>query len=456
MRSLRSITLVFLLAFLIATFGTAYATYVATHETILRLADARLVAASDAVAGVPPFTRRVDVLQRIDRLSRAPDTRDLGFVLDDADGRRLGGNMAIHSRLPLGYSTLRSGDRVKGLRALVRDLGQGMTLTTMLETEPIDEFGAVRFWIHLIGYGSIVAVVIGGILVFSSTVRRRIAEVRLTADAIVAGDMQRRVPVDRAGGAFAEQAQAFNRMLDRIAELMHEIGTVSNDIAHDLRTPLARLRSQLALIARRAESPAMRAEIEGAIAQSDELLAMFAAILRIVEIEGGDRRAGFVPLDLGAFVREFGEMMQPVVAESARTLVLDPSERATVYGDPQLLSQALMNLLENGMRHTPEGSRIALGTVRVEKAAVVTLSDDGPGIAADQRALALRRFGRLDASRARAGHGLGLSLVEAIVRLHHGGITLEDAAPGLRVVITLPAMEKPGPDPQRGSDPGAG
>jgi signal transduction histidine kinase len=441
LRSLRSLTIAFLSAFLISTVGTGFAIYSATRATIAHLADKRIAAASKAVAGTSPHDGAADILQRIEAFEDKRDTGDLGFMLLDAQGRRLGGNVSIRRILPMGYSTIRRDDRIAGLaegRALVRPAGHGLTLTTIAETELFSDYKAARIQIYLLGFGSIVLVVVSGLIAFGLLIRRRIAEIRWTVDAIIDGDMQRRVPMSKVRGEFARQALAFNRMLDRIAELMSGISNVSNDIAHDLRTPLARLRSQLARLARQAETPALRAGLDGAIAQSDQLLAMFAAVLRIAEVEGGDRRAGFEPIDLGALAREVGAVMQPVASESGHELLFDACELVAISGDRQLLTQVLINLIENGLRYTPAGSRITIGSGRSVGSAILTVSDDGPGITPGERAEALRRFGRLDKSRHLSGHGLGLPLVEAVMRLHRGGVALEDAMPGLRVVLSLP------------------
>ncbi len=440
-RSLRTLTGAFLLAFLVATIGTGVAIHGITLQTIERLVDRRILVVSDAIAGVPGDRRPPDVFRRVDAAMRERDTGDIGLLLVAANGRRLGGNIALSRRLPLGFSTIARDDRIAGLsagRALVRTVGGGMTLTTVAETEPFDDYNAARTRIYLIGFGSIVLIVVGGMVFFVVTIGRRIGETRRTVEAIIDGDMTRRVPIHASGGEFAQQAMAFNRMLDRISELMASISNVSNDIAHDLRTPLARLRSQLALSRRRSETEAQRDDLDAAIAMSDELLAMFAAMLRIAEVEGGDRRAAFASLDLAALADEIATMMQPVVADSGRTLVFDAAAPAEIVGDRHLLGQMLVNLIENGIRHTPVGTQIAIQVGATAAVATLVVTDTGPGIPADQRKLALRRFGRLDASRHDSGHGLGLALIEAIVRLHRGTIALENAAPGLRVVVTLP------------------
>jgi signal transduction histidine kinase len=440
-RSLRALTLAFLVAFLVATIGTGFAIHTATQQTIERLVDRRIRSVSDEIAGTVGDRSPEELVRRINAATRERDTGDIGLLLLDTDGRQLGGNIVLPRRPPIGFSTVALKDRIAGLsagRALVRDVGRGMSLTTIAETEPFDDYNAARARIYLIGFGSIVLIVVGGMIFFVVTIRRRIGETRRTVEAIIDGDMTRRVPIHRPGGEFAQQAMAFNRMLDRISDLMASISNVSNDIAHDLRTPLARLRSQLALSLRRVETEAQRDDLEAAIAMSDELLEMFAAMLRIAEVEGGDRRAAFAPIELAALAEEVGTMLQPVVADGGRTLIVTPSTPAPIVGDRQLLGQLVVNLVENTMRHTPPGTRVEIRVDVTSARAVLTVADDGPGIPADQRALALRRFGRLDTSRHDSGQGLGLALVEAISRLHRGTIALEDAAPGLRVVVTLP------------------
>ncbi|MFW2850821.1 ATP-binding protein [Sphingomonas sp. TX0543] len=440
LRSLRSLTLAFLAAFFVAVALTGFATHRAMQRAIVELVDKRIAALADGVISASPPGNVAAITSRIAALSRDRDTADVGFALTDANGRWLGGNVHPARSLPIGFSSLAREARIAGLstgRALVRDAGGGLRLTTIAETDPIDEEGAARGRLYLFGFALIVAIVVAGAVVFVSLVSRRIGEVRETALAIIDGDMRRRLPVDPSGDAFAEQAATFNRMLDRIADLMAEISNVSNDIAHDMRTPLARLRSRLALIAGRREAAALQDEIAETLAQCDALLAMFNAALRIAEVEGGDRRAGFTRLDLGGLVAEFGEMMAPVAAESGHLLVVGDCDRADIDGDRQLLSQALINLVENALCHTPAGTTITLSVCSGNSHVRLTVRDDGPGIPAAQQATALRRFGRLEPSRHARGHGLGLPLVQAIAGLHRGRLDLEQARPGLRAVLTI-------------------
>ena len=442
LRSLKALTILFLSLFLIATIATGAIGFIATRSTIVQLVNKRLAGEADELAGRDGKVPAATIAARIVSEARSRDSADLGMLLTDSTGRVLAGNIRLSRALPLGYSSLRSTDGIVGLtqgRALVREIDGGYRLTVIGETEPIDNYNAARTKLYLIGYGSIALIVIGGLVLFVGIVSRRTAEIRRTADAIIDGDMARRVPTDGSNSEFDQQARAFNRMLDRISELMAGISNVSNDIAHDLRTPLARLRGQLVALSRQAESEkqSLRDGVEQAIAQTDEILAMFAAMLRIAEVEGGDRRAGFTRLDLAALATEVGTTMAAVAADAGYALTVTADAPVWIRGDRQLLSQALINLVENALHHTPPGSKIAIAVAAGMKDAELSVTDNGPGIPADQRELALRRFGRLSKDRCRGGHGLGLPLVAAIARLHGGTLTLQDAAPGLRAVLAL-------------------
>lgn len=444
--SLRGLTAWVLALFLIATIATGVSIIAANRVTVARLVDRRIDVVGDLLLEREDRAEPVPtpvLLARIATLSGQRDTGDIGVLLLDAAGQPLGGNIRLRHALPLGRSDLRARAGIAGLshgRALVRDAGAGRRLVIVAETEPFDDYRTQRTRIYLIGFGSIILIVVGGMIAFSRLVGRRIDEQRAAVDAIIAGDIRHRVPLTGSADVFDRQAAAFNRMLDRITELMEGMRGVSNDIAHDLRTPLASLRGQVARMAEEARDPEQAARAQGALAQCDALLAMFAALLRIAEVEAGHRQAGFAPLDLAALVEETATMMMPVAEEEGHHLTLTIASRpAPFQGDRQLLIQALVNLIGNAIKHGRPG-----GTIHVELAATddggITLQvrDNGPGIAPADHAQALRRFGRLDSARTRSGHGLGLPLVAAIARLHRGRLDLGDARPGLVVSMILP------------------
>ncbi len=322
------------------------------------------------------------------------------------------------------------------------------------ETEPIDDYFSTRTRIYILGFGSIVLIVICGLVVFGATVSRRIVEMRRIVDAIIDGDLQQRVPVTGTRDSFDQQAEAFNRMLDRINQLMGELRNVTNTISHELRTPLARLRNQLALIEWRDDAAPVVQAVSEAKAQADDLLAMFTAILRIAEVESGARRKGFERLDLGAVVREVHGLLEGVAQETGHQLSLGNCAEAWLTGDRLLLTQMVINLVENGLRHTPPGSTIDIALVEQPGAVRLTVADDGPGIPAEDRAQVMRRFGRLERSLRSEGHGLGLPLVASIVRLHGGLLHLADAGPGLSVAISFPLtgpLAEPLPEKEKGA-----
>lgn len=437
MLRLRMLTAMFLSAFAIVTALTGYATYHASRSAIVSLVDRRIDAVADALLDDVAPGDATAILRRIAAFSSRRDSGDIGFELEDAAGRRLGGNVTLTRSLRPGFSDVTPQDGITGLsagRAEARLVGGGMTLITVAETEPIDGYDAIRVRNYLIGFGLIAAVVLAGTATFGLVVRRRIEATRTTALAIIDGDLSRRVPVAPNGGVFAAQAETINHMLDRIAMLVDGLHHVANDVAHDLRTPLARLRSRLTVAADHAPS----AELDAAIDQCDELLAIFSAILRIAEIDTGDRRGAFGHVALDDLVTEMVETLTAVAEDGGQRVVAGPLAATGIAGDRQLLSQALFNLVENALNHTPPGTVVTVSLAVDSGELWLRVADNGPGIAPADMAVARRRFGRLDASRHRPGHGLGLPIVDAIARLHGGRLVLEDARPGLSAALVLP------------------
>ncbi len=441
-RSLRAIAFAFIAAIALATVLTFAAVYFALLGAIDHQVDNRLEREAAELLENNPDLPLLGL--RIAESSRRRDSGDIGFLLTDGRGQRLAGNITLATPIPPGLSTLDHSAGIPGLtrgRALVQRLPDDLTLTLAAESEPIENHDAHRVLILALGFGVILLLVATGILALSVAIRRNIEAVRAAAEAIVEGDMRARVPVEAPGTAFGRQAKAFNRMLDRIEALMASLAHVSNDVAHDLRTPLARLRSRLAHLAGRPEAGALAAELEDATAEADDILAMFAAILRIAEIEGGDRRAMFERIDLAGLAADVAESLEAMVEDSGRTLRIGSLAPAAIEGDARLLTQLLVNLIENGVNHTPEGATITIEVTCARDKAILTVSDNGPGIPEAGRVQALRRFGRLDASRGNPGHGLGLPLVQAITTLHRGELSLVDGRPGLIARIALPRTQ---------------
>jgi len=280
----------------------------------------------------------------------------------------------------------------------------------------------------------------GGILLSRRTVRK-IERINQTARSIISGDLSRRIPVTNRNDD--QLADNLNQMLDRIQTLMEDIRRVSDNIAHDLRTPLTRLRQHLEE-ARQEEKADSRtaANLENSIKEADSLLVTFNALLRIARIEAGQMTAGFAPLDFRTLLDDVVEFYEPLAEEKSQQLTFDLGNNISTLGDRDLLFQALANVIENAIKYTPENGKISVSLSRRQNEAVITISDNGPGIPEAEREKVFRRFYRLDQSRSTSGNGLGLSMVSAVISMHSGTITLMDNRPGLRTEMRFPIINK--------------
>ncbi len=270
--------------------------------------------------------------------------------------------------------------------------------------------------------------------------RSTLADVSATAAAISAGDLTRRVRVVGTGDEFDLLAETINDMLERITRLMDGVRQVSNAIAHDLRTPIARARIRLEDAAAHAtDETSLRAAIERAQSDLDGIVAIFQALLRIAEIEAGARRSAFAPVDIVAVLRDLGELYEAVAEDAGQRLTLDLPTALTVFGDREMIQQAIANLLDNALKFSPPDGTITLRAKPLPNGVEIEVADQGPGIPADDRARAVERFFRGETARSTPGSGLGLALVQAVTVLHGGGLVLEDNAPGVRAVLRLAA-----------------
>ncbi|HEX9465727.1 MAG TPA: HAMP domain-containing sensor histidine kinase [Alphaproteobacteria bacterium] len=297
-----------------------------------------------------------------------------------------------------------------------------------------------RVMLRAFGWGLAITVALGlvGGLLMSRGALRRIEAINRTSREIMAGDLARRVPTQGSGDDFDQLAQNLNAMLDRIEKLMDSIRHVSEGVAHDLRSPLTRLRHRLETARMATEEPEeQRRLVDASIAEADTLLATFNALLRIAEAESGRARAGFAAVNLAQVAQDAIELYEPVAQERRQTLVAS-IQPVTIVGDRHLLSQALANLLDNAIKCAPEGGRIDVELTSGPDGSVLSVADNGPGVPAQYRDKVLERFFRLDASRSTPGSGLGLSLVAAVAQLHDARLALTDNRPGLRVTITFP------------------
>ncbi len=276
--------------------------------------------------------------------------------------------------------------------------------------------------------------VAGGLMMSRSTVRR-IEAINATSREIIQGDLSRRIPTEGSGDDFDRLTENLNSMLDQIETLMDGVRHVSDNIAHDLKTPLTRLRNRLETINVRPEPDS--SDVEEAIAEADSLLATFNALLRIARIEAGHRKSDFADVNLSNVVSDVVELYEPLAHERGQSLNVSVEENLTVRGDRDLLFQAVNNLLDNAVKYAPEGGRVEVGLTRHNSNARIVIYDSGPGIPEADRERVFGRFVRLESSRSAPGNGLGLSLVAAVAKLHRADITLGGSG-GLEVTIGFP------------------
>ncbi len=297
--------------------------------------------------------------------------------------------------------------------------------------------------------GAVVLFALAGAWLIRRALQGRLGAAFETSIAIAGGDLGHRVPLSGRDDEFDRLAQTLNTMLDRIATLMEGVRGVSDAIAHDLRTPIARARAKLeealeaAPPARTAEGAALRGAVEQGIADLDNISRIFQALLRIAEAEAGARRAAFAPFDMVPVLADVAEFYAVAAEARGQVLETDLPDHLPLVGDRDLLLQAVANLLDNAIKFSPAGGTIRLAAAMQEPGIAITVSDDGPGMPAEDRSHAGERFFRADKARATPGSGLGLSLVQAMAHLHGGELELADAQPGmdppgLAAVLHLP------------------
>jgi signal transduction histidine kinase len=304
-------------------------------------------------------------------------------------------------------------------------------------------------WNFSLGFGTLSLLGIGAGVLAGRHLLRRIADITGTADTIMAGDFSRRIPLSTRHDEFDHLSGRLNGMLERIEQLMGGLKEVSDNIAHDLKTPLNRLRNRAEAAPRDTSPPGKfdgghTAALGRVIEDADELIKTFNALLLIARLEAGSIADSFETFDLGALVADVGELYEAVAEDAGVAFHMPPPPPVMVRANRQLIGQALANLIDNAMKYgvpAAEGRQPEITLQLTASVAMIELSvaDRGPGIPVADRERVLRRFVRLDQSRSKSGTGLGLSLVAAVARLHGGVIRLEDHAPGLRIVLALDA-----------------
>lgn len=427
--------------------------YVAWNAT--KVLDDQIVETVEAeIAGLAEQYRIAGIRRLVgivDRRGRQPGASL--YLVTNFAGERIAGNVG---NLPAGVLAEagqreieygRSEDEARDHRAIVRVfvLPGGFRLLVGRDVEErvrIREIIGRAFGLSLLLIG--VLGCLGGWFV-TKRVLKRVDAMTATTETIVTGDLTGRLSIAGTGDELDRLALNLNAMLDRIGELMTGMTEVSNNIAHDLKTPLTRLRNKADEALRSAAGPEeLRAALDGVIEESDNLIRIFNALLTIARLEAGHQQESMADFDAAEVAKGVAELYEPLAEEAGTALTVEVEAGLPVHGSRELLGQAVANLVDNAIKYGTEttAGEPAAVTVRASKdhdTIRIAVGDRGPGIAADDRERVVGRFVRLEQSRSRPGFGLGLSIAAAVARLHGGALKLNDNAPGLEVELRLPA-----------------
>lgn len=410
-----------------------------THEALERQLDDRIAsetAVLTAEASRGGLARLADAI-RLREAARS--TASLDYLLVDDDGKHRAGELIADLPLQEGYE-----EHFRYVRDDEKRVAQALTTTIDGGTLVVaaDRVGlyAIDRTLMTLFVGTLavmLAVGIGSAGWIGWITRRRLAHIDGTARAIIDGELARRVPRDGTDSEFDRLAGTLNEMLDRISRLMDNLRQVSSDVAHDLRTPLTRLCNSLDRALEPSDSATQRQEVERARAQAADLLEVFAALLRISEIEGMAERIPRQRFELSPLIEQMVESYRPDMEESGHILGCSTKPGIFINGDRRLLNQVIANLLDNVLRHTPSGTRVTVSTRRIDGQIQVVVSDDGAGVAPAETERLFQRFARAERARSTPGHGLGLALVAAVLSAHGGNVWLAKGE-GFRVVMAFP------------------
>ena len=435
---------------LVAASGLAFL-YWSTARHIESQTDARLRLESSVLLNIYQNQSLPALLETIRRRTREDGRGIFFYVLWGPNRQRVAGHP---SEWPDGlgtqrtYATLHLGDvfQVQGpntddlVRVMVTNLPNGYRLMVGRDLHDEQMLLDHTFSVSLGVIGVIFSLALLGSLILGHFTLRRIDAVSRTAGEIMAGDLSQRIPLSGRDNEFDELGRKLNAMLTRIEQLMGGMRQVTDNVAHDLRKPLNRLRNRLevTLLEARNEDE-YRAVMEQSIVDADEMLKTFNALLSIAQAEAGVKRNDWGRVELASLVEDMADLYGAVAEEKG--IAFDSTTPPDVYiqGNRRLLAQALGNLLDNAVKYTPAGGHITLSVAGDERAVTLVVSDTGPGIPEADRQRVLERFVRLDSARSQPGSGLGLSLVRAVAKLHIATLDLSDNGPGLRVTLRFPA-----------------
>jgi signal transduction histidine kinase len=388
------------------------------------------------------------VQQGIDQLlTDGVDTDTEVFLLVGPDGKKISGNIdpvtgtAMRLDRLVDKPVVRYG-RLSTSRLLPRELSNGAFLIVGRDMQDVHDINQLVLRSLAIGGVLAVLIAVGGAILFRNQLEHRVAAIRHTVLEIEAGDLSRRIPVFDSNDEFTRLNQDINHMLDQIQHLMEGVRNVSNAIAHDLRTPLGRIRSLLDEALRNERNvPKLASAATNAIRQIDDLTIVFDKLLQIAEAESGARRQSFELVALKEIVRDVVEFYDAAAEAKGICLTVGIEGEPTTLGDRDLLASATANLVDNALKYAGRDATVRVQAVQDRSTVSIVVQDNGPGIPAEEREKVMTRFYRGDRSRSLPGNGLGLPIVSSISHLHAGSFALEDASPGLRALIVLPRVE---------------
>jgi signal transduction histidine kinase len=368
------------------------------------------------------------------------------YLLANNDRRPIAGNLdiwptamsATNGFVEFTYER-RIGDQteLRSARGKVFGLAQGFYMLVARDVHERRElealFTTMLFW----GTGLMILLGVAGGALISRNFLARLDVINRTSRQIMGGDLTRRVPVTRAGDEFDDLSGHLNRMLDRIERLMRGMREVSDNVAHDLRSPLNRLRNRLELAGMRQSPDTETAkDIDAAVQETDRLIATFNALLLIAEAEAGSVRETMEDFRLDEVIEGIGELYSPLADDKHIDFAVEvPEGGSFIRGNRNLVSQALANLVDNAIKYTQAGGKVRVTLENRATGPTLTVADTGPGIPSEERPRVIERFVRLESSRNSPGTGLGLSLVAAVARLHEAELQLDDNNPGLRASL---------------------
>lgn len=371
------------------------------------------------------------------------DPRRIHLLIDETE-RVIAGNIPALpqevTRLAEGTILFKSEEGGEQYAARIVTFEDGRKLLSGFAIGDIAARYQLMVWLSILCIVCMIAVILVSFLISGFVASRTDHMAAIASKIMETGNLTERIRIDSRWDDLSFLSAVLNKMLARIELLVEGVRRVSDNIAHDLRTPLTRLRAGLEQMAREeGATPAMKERIGALVAEADHLLATFGALLRIANVESARQKTNFTPVQLDSILKDVIELYEPL-AQERNIAIEERLGQSLLRGDRDLLFQACANLLDNALKFTPEGGAIAVSCQRQRSVITLSVTDSGPGIADSETEKIFQRFYRAEASRHTPGSGLGLSMVAAVVKLHEGEITVENARPGARFTMTFPAL----------------